>query len=77
MVRLGKGYWLGSEQSGDAWMNAEVAARFRRKEADVGPPGVVERERRRRSGTGPPPPMPQLVGGQGQYLRVEQAGDGR
>ncbi len=79
LVRVGKGYWLGSEEADDAWMNGEVAARFRRKEAqaDAGPPGVIERERRRRSGTGPPPPMPQLTGGQGQYLRVEQAGDGR
>ena len=78
MMRVGKGYWLSSEEGDDAWMNVE-AARFRRKEAQVeaGAPGVVERERRRRSGTGPPPPMPQLTGGQGQYLRVEQAGDGR
>lgn len=81
MVGVNKEYWLGSDEGDDAWMNAEVAARFRRKESqgDTGPPGVIERERRRRSGTGPPPPMPQLTGGQGQgqYLRVEQAGEGR
>ena len=72
MVRVGKSYWLGGDDSeDDAWM-AIGEARFRRKEAD-GPPGVVERERRRRSGTGPPPPMPQLHAGQGQYLRVQEA----
>lgn len=71
MVSIGKSYWLGGDDSDDdAWM-AAGEARFRQKEAD-GPPGVVERERRRRSGTGPPPPMPQLLAGQGQYLRVQE-----
>ena len=71
MIRVGKSYWLGRDDSDDdAWLEIGEA-RFRRKEAE-GPPGVVERERRRRSGTGPPPPMPQLAG-QGQYLRVQEA----
>ena len=81
MVSLGRGYWLGSEENDDAWMNDEVAmGRMRRREptqsADDAP-GVIERERRRRSGTGPPPPMPQLLGGQGQYLRVQEVRDGK
>lgn len=72
MVRLGRGYWLGSEEE-DAWM-ISGSGKFRRlasKEPHV--PGVVERERRRRSGTGPPPPPPpQLQGQQGQHLRVQE-----
>lgn len=81
MISLGRGYWLGSEEGDDSWMNDEVAmGRVRRREPAPGPgdaPGVVERERRRRSGTGPPPPMPQLLGGQGQYLRVQEVRDGQ
>ena len=72
MVRVGRGYWLGSEE-GDSWMSEEGAGKFRRgaTEGGVGEvPGVVERERRRRSGTGPPVPAPELVGGKGTYLRV-------
>ena len=81
MVSVGRGYWLGSEEGDDAWMNDEVAmGAMRRREPLQGAgdaPGVIERERRRRSGTGPPPPMPQLLGGQGQYLRVQEARDGK
>ena len=81
MISLGRGYWLGSEEGDDAWMNDEMAmGRIRRKEPVQGggdAPGVVERERRRRSGTGPPPPMPQLQGGQGQHLRVQEVRDGK
>ncbi|KAI4138653.1 MAG: hypothetical protein L6R39_006677 [Caloplaca ligustica] len=74
MIRLGRSYWLGSEEGDDAWMNN--AQSFRRREEGMSPvPGVVERERRRRSGTGPPPPMPPLQAG--QYLRVQDATDGR
>lgn len=74
MIRLGKSYWLGSEEGNDAWMN--TAQSFRRKEEGLSPaPGVVERERRRRSGTGPPPPPQPLQGT--QYLRVQDATDGR
>ncbi|KAL9601055.1 MAG: hypothetical protein Q9219_002764 [cf. Caloplaca sp. 3 TL-2023] len=74
MVRLGQTYWLGSEAGADEWMNN--AQSFRRREEGMSPvPGVVERERRRRSGTGPPPPMPPLQAG--QYLRVQDATDGR
>lgn len=81
MISMGRGYWLGSEEGDDAWMNDEVVmGRMRRREpAQVAgdAPGVVERERRRRSGTGPPPPMPQLQGGQGQHLRVQEVRDGK
>ncbi|CAF9913930.1 hypothetical protein IMSHALPRED_001482 [Imshaugia aleurites] len=84
MIRMGRAYWLGSEEGDDAWMNDEMAmGRMRRREPAQGAadaPGVVERERRRRSGTGPPPPMPQLLGGQGQHLRVQEvrrAGEAR
>lgn len=74
MVRLGKTYWLGSEEGDAEWMNS--AQSFRRREEGISPvPGVVERERRRRSGTGPPPPMPPLQAG--QYLRVQDATEGR
>ncbi|KAL8706005.1 MAG: hypothetical protein Q9201_000889 [Fulgogasparrea decipioides] len=74
MVELGKSYWLGSEEGDEAWMTQ--AQNFRRREEGLSPvPGVVERERRRRSGTGPPPPMPPLQGG--QYLRAQDATDGR
>ncbi|KAL8769947.1 MAG: hypothetical protein Q9209_004194 [Squamulea sp. 1 TL-2023] len=75
MVALGKSYWLGSEEGDEAWMNN--AQSFRRREEGLASPapGVVERERRRRSGTGPPPPMPPLQAG--QYLRVQDATDGR
>ncbi|KAI4165418.1 MAG: hypothetical protein LQ342_000827 [Letrouitia transgressa] len=74
MVRFGRGYWLGSEDGDEAWM--ESADRLRRREEGGSPvPGVGERERRRRSGTGPPPPMPPLQAG--QYLRVQDAAEGR
>lgn len=74
MIRLGKSYWLGSDEGDEAWMNN--AQSLRRREEGTSPvPGVVERERRRRSGTGPPPPMPPLQAG--QYLRVQDATDGR
>ena len=70
MIRIGKSYWLGEDDSEDDTWIAIGEARFRRREAE-GRPGVVERERRRRSGTGPPPPqVPQLTGG--QYLRVQE-----
>ena len=70
MVSVGKGYWLGGDNSeGGAWM-AIGEDRLRRR-AEPEPPGVVERERRRRSGTGPPPPMPPLQ--TGQYLRVQES----
>ena len=72
MVRIGKTYWLGGDDSDDDTWMAIGEARFRRKDVD-GTPGVVERERRRRSGTGPPPPMPQLQAVQGQHLRVQEA----
>ncbi|KAI4279718.1 MAG: hypothetical protein L6R35_006031 [Caloplaca aegaea] len=75
MIGLGKSYWLGSEEGDEAWMNNAQSYK-RREEGGMSPvPGVVERERRRRSGTGPPPPMPPLQGG--QYLRVQDAADGR
>ncbi|KAL8893533.1 MAG: hypothetical protein Q9192_005168 [Flavoplaca navasiana] len=75
MVALGKSYWLGSEEGDEAWMYNAQSYR-RREEGLASPvPGVVERERRRRSGTGPPPPMPPLQAG--QYLRVQDAMDGR
>ncbi|KAL8671725.1 MAG: hypothetical protein Q9168_003770 [Polycauliona sp. 1 TL-2023] len=75
MVTLGKTYWLGSEEGDEAWMKNAQSYR-RREEGLASPvPGVVERERRRRSGTGPPPPMPPLQAG--QYLRVQDATDGR
>lgn len=81
MVNVGRGYWLGSEEGDDAWMNDEVAmGRMKRREPAQGAgdaPGVIERERRRRSGTGPPPPMPQLQGAQGQHLRVQEVRDGK
>ena len=74
MIRLGKTYWLGSDEGDQEWMNN--AQSFRRREEGMSPvPGVVERERRRRSGTGPPPPMPPLQAG--QYLRVQDVTDGR
>ncbi|KAL8862156.1 MAG: hypothetical protein Q9178_001612 [Gyalolechia marmorata] len=75
MVALGRSYWLGSGEGDEAWMNNAQSSR-RREEGLASPvPGVVERERRRRSGTGPPPPMPPLQAG--QYLRVQDATDGR
>lgn len=74
MVGLGKSYWLGSEEGDEMWMSQ--AQSLRRREDGTSPvPGVVERERRRRSGTGPPPPMAPLQAG--QYLRVQDATDGR
>lgn len=72
MVGLSRGYWLENEVSNDAWFSG-IEGRFRRRvrtEEAADPPGLEERERRRRSGTGPPPPAPQLLGGQGQFLRV-------
>ncbi|KAI4206728.1 MAG: hypothetical protein LQ346_000917 [Caloplaca aetnensis] len=74
MIGLGKNYWLGGADGDDTWMTN--AQSFRRKEEGLSPaPGVVERERRRRSGTGPPPPTQPLQGT--QYLRVQDATDGR
>lgn len=73
MVRVGRGYWLGTEEGDEAWVAAE-AGRLRKRGAGLGEvPGVVERERRRRSGTGPPPPLVQDVSAQGQYLRVQES----
>ena len=81
MVSVGEGYWLGSEEGDNVWVNDEVAmGGMRRREGTQGSgdaPGVIERERRRRSGTGPPPPMPQLQGAQGQHLRVQEVRDGK
>ena len=80
MVSMGRGYWLGSEEGDDAWMDDEVAMVGMRRREPHGAgdaPGVIERERRRRSGTGPPPPMPQLQGAQGQHLRVQEVRDGK
>ncbi|KAI4231782.1 MAG: hypothetical protein LQ349_005397 [Xanthoria aureola] len=75
MVSLGQTYWLRNEEGDEAWMNNAQSYR-KREEGMASPvPGVVERERRRRSGTGPPPPMPPLQAG--QYLRVQDATDGR
>ncbi|KAL8965020.1 MAG: hypothetical protein Q9183_004075 [Haloplaca sp. 2 TL-2023] len=74
MVRMGRSYWLGSEEGDEAWM-AQAQSIKRREEGMSPVPGVVERERRRRSGTGPPPPLPPLQAG--QYLRVQDATDGR
>lgn len=75
MVSLGKAYWLRNEEGDEVWMNNAQSYR-KREEGMASPvPGVVERERRRRSGTGPPPPMPPLQAG--QYLRVQDATDGR
>ena len=53
MVAVGRGYWLGSEEGDDLWMNEELAmGRMRQPAATQNEtPGVVERERRRRSGT--------------------------
>ncbi|KAI4172866.1 MAG: hypothetical protein LQ343_003273 [Gyalolechia ehrenbergii] len=74
MIGLGKTFWLGNEGGDAEWMN--TAQSFRRREEGTSPvPGVVERERRRRSGTGPPPPIPPLQAG--QYLRVQDATEGR
>ncbi|KAL9026739.1 MAG: hypothetical protein Q9196_004640 [Gyalolechia fulgens] len=70
MIRLGKSYWLGSEEGDAEWMNNAQSFR-RREDGTSSVPGVVERERRRRSGTGPPPPIPPLQAG--QYLRVQDA----
>lgn len=53
MIAPARGYWLGSEEGDDVWMNEELAMGRLRK-SGVGQseaPGVVERERRRRSGT--------------------------
>ena len=50
MIGLGKGYWLGSEEADEEWMNEEMAM-GRMKKPNGEAPGVVERERRRRSGT--------------------------
>lgn len=72
MVGLSRGYWLENEAGNEAWFSG-MEGRFRRRvrtEEAADPPGLEERERRRRSGTGPPPPAPQLLGGQGQFLRV-------
>ena len=53
MIRVGRPYWLGSEEGDDVWMNEEMALGRVRKPFAVPSegPGVVERERRRRSGT--------------------------
>lgn len=72
MVGLSRGYWLENEAGNETWFSG-IEGRFRRRvrtEEAADPPGLEERERRRRSGTGPPPPAPQLLGGQGQFLRV-------
>ena len=53
MISVARGYWLGSQEGDDEWMNEEMAmGRMKKPNAAVGDaPGVVERERRRRSGT--------------------------
>lgn len=53
MIGVARGYWLGSEDGDDVWMNEELAmGRMRTPNLAAGEaPGVVERERRRRSGT--------------------------
>ena len=53
MIAPARGYWLGSEDGDDEWMNEELAMGRLRKSAggQSEAPGVVERERRRRSGT--------------------------
>ncbi len=53
MIGVGRGYWLGSEDGDDLWMNEELGMGRIRKPlgAQNEAPGVVERERRRRSGT--------------------------
>lgn len=73
MVRVGKGYWLGTEDGDEAWVAAQTGRHRRREPGVAEVPGVVERERRRRSGTGPPPPLVQGAGAQGQYLRVQES----
>ena len=54
MTGLGRGYWLGVEETDEGWMGEEIGmGRMRRSNASTSgeAPGVVERERRRRSGT--------------------------
>ena len=53
MIAVARGFWLGSEDGDDIWMNEELAmGRMRQPVAAQNEaPGVVERERRRRSGT--------------------------
>ena len=54
MVGLGRGYWLGVEETDEGWMGEEIRlGRMRRANGGSSgeAPGVVERERRRRSGT--------------------------
>ena len=57
MVRIGKSYWLGTEdgEMDNGWMMA-VGGKFK-KQAIPEETGPLERERRRRSGTGPPVPQ--------------------
>lgn len=79
MVRVARGYWLGSEEGDEAWVAAEAARRLRKRNA-VEVPGVVERERRKRSGTlerrgegadeGPVTGLIVPGQSQGQFLRV-------
>lgn len=79
MVRVARGYWLGTEEGDEAWVAMEAAQRLRKRNGGEAP-GVVERERRKRSGTlerrgesGEEGPTAGLVvpgQSQGQFLRV-------
>ena len=79
MVRVARGYWLGTEEGDEAWVAAEATRRLRKRHGGEAP-GVVERERRKRSGTlerrgegGEDGSAPGLVvpgQSQGQFLRV-------
>lgn len=79
MVKVARGYWLGSEEGDEAWVAADATRKLRKRNGGEAP-GVVERERRKRSGTlerkgeaGEEGPVAGLVipgQSQGQFLRV-------
>lgn len=79
MVRVARGYWLGTEEGDEAWVAAEANRRLRKRNTGEAP-GVVERERRKRSGTlerrseggdeGPVAGVNVQGQSQGQFLRV-------
>lgn len=89
-IRMGRSYWLNSEEVDEGWMGQEMGARINNGSGRKGSrstisnpveaPGVVERERRRRSGTGPPPPvaLPLMQGQQPpQHSRLQEVRDGK